>query len=30
MNEGKIEQFAKPEFIKSNPASGWIKDFITL
>ncbi len=30
MNEGKIEQFAEPEFIKANPASGWIKDFITL
>ncbi len=30
MNEGKIEQFAEPAFIKANPASGWIKDFITL
>ncbi len=30
MNEGKIEQFAVPEFIRANPASGWIKDFITL
>ncbi len=30
MNEGKIEQFAEPEVIKTNPASGWIKDFITL
>ncbi len=30
MNQGKIEQFAGPEFIKANPASDWIKDFITL
>ena len=30
MNEGKVEQFAEPGFIKANPASGWIKDFITL
>ena len=30
MNEGRIEQYAEPEFIKANPASGWVKDFITL
>ncbi len=29
MNEGRIEQYAEPEFIKANPASRWIKDFIT-
>lgn len=28
MNEGKIEQMATPEIIKSNPASGWVQDFI--
>ncbi len=30
MNEGKIEQMATPEIIKSNPASDWVKDFITI
>ncbi len=30
MNEGKIEQMATPEIIKSNPASDWVKDFITV
>ena len=30
MNEGKVEQFEEPRFIKANPASDWIKDFITL
>ena len=29
MNEGRIEQYAEPEFIKANPALRWIKDFIT-
>jgi osmoprotectant transport system ATP-binding protein len=30
MNEGKIEQMATPEIIKSNPASDWVKEFITV
>lgn len=30
MNEGKIEQMGTPEIIKSNPASDWVKDFITV
>jgi osmoprotectant transport system ATP-binding protein len=30
MNEGIIEQMATPEIIKSNPASDWVKDFITV
>jgi osmoprotectant transport system ATP-binding protein len=30
MNEGKIAQFDLPEVIKANPASDWVKDFITV
>ncbi len=30
MNEGKIEQYDEPEIIKANPASIWVKDFITV
>jgi len=30
MNKGRVEQMATPEIIKSNPASDWVNDFITV
>ncbi len=30
MNEGKIEQMDSPEIIKAQPASAWVKSFITI